>query len=404
MAAPDAVALLSRLVACRSIAGGRNGALIAQVAGLLRAAGAVVEVLDGTRPGTSVLHATLGPAEEPGGLLLAAHGDVVDVAGQAWSSDPFVLREQDGRLYGRGATDMKGFLACALAAIASAEVPSLRAPLHLALSHDEELGCAGIEPLLSHLTSGGGLAAPLAGVVVGEPTELEVVDRHKGKAALDITVRGRAAHSATPGAGANAVAAAARLVVALEDLERQLAAEATDAAFSVPHATIGIGPIAGGVAVNIVPDTCALKVETRVLPGQGLDDVVDRIGAVAARIEAELRARAPEARVDVARVAGYPALGPSSAAADAAFAAVVGGVAGRGVGGAVDFGTEAGLYQERLGVPVVVCGPGSMRQGHTPDEFITVEQLRAGQALVSGLIATLHRPGRTSSPHMPIHM
>jgi acetylornithine deacetylase len=401
MAAPDAVALLSRLVACRSIAGGRNGALIAQVAGLLRAAGAAVEVLDGTRPGTSVLHATLGPAGEPGGLLLAAHGDVVDVAGQAWTSDPFALRAEDGKLYGRGATDMKGFLACALAAVARADVASLRAPLHLALSHDEELGCAGIEPLLSHLERGG-LRAPLAGVVGGEPTELAVVDRHKGKAALDITIHGRAAHSATPGAGANAVVAAAHLIAALEDLGRQLAAEAADPAFSVPHATIGIGPIAGGVAVNIVPETCALKVETRVLPGQPLDGVADRIGYVAARIEAELRARAPEARVEVARVAGYPALAPVPEGA--AFAAAVGAVAGRGVGGAVDFGTEAGLYQERLGVPVVVCGPGSMRQGHTPDEFIEAGELEAGVAFVSGLISTLHRQGRTSSADMPIHM
>ncbi|WP_027008499.1 acetylornithine deacetylase [Conexibacter woesei] len=386
--APDrgAVALLARLVACRSIAGGGNGELIAEVAHVLEGAGAVVHVLDGTRSGVSVLHAVLGPADAAGGLLLAAHGDVVDVAGQRWTSDPFSLCESDGRLHGRGATDMKGFLAAALAAVRASDPSALRAPLHLALSHDEELGCAGIGPLLDALGDNL-LPAPLAGVVVGEPTALRVVDRHKGKAALDITVRGRAAHSATPAAGVNAVVATAQLVGQLEALGSELAGEATDAAFSVPHATIGIGPIAGGVAVNIVPDTCTLKVETRVLPGQPLDGIVGRIEAVAAALETELQARAPEAVVAVRQVAGYPALAPDPAGA--AFAAHVGTVAGRGSGGAVDFGTEAGLYQQRLGVPVVVCGPGSMAQGHTPDEYLTVAELTAGEAFVAGLIARL---------------
>ena len=179
----------------------------------------------------------------------------------------------------------------------------------MAISHDEELACAGIAPLLDAL-GGGGVAAPLAGVVVGEPTELRVVDRHKGKAAIDITLRGRAAHSATPSAGVNAVRAAAHLIVALEELERQLATEASDAAFSVPHATIGIGPIDGGVAVNIVPDRCTLKIEARVLPGQPLDAIAERIGDVASRI-GTMTATAPEAGADVDRVAGYPALTPT---------------------------------------------------------------------------------------------
>jgi acetylornithine deacetylase len=266
MTAPDATTLLARLVGRPSIAGGGNGELIAEIATVLSEAGAEVRIHDGTRPGTHVLHAVLGPADAPGGVLLAAHGDVVDVAGQTWTSDPFVLRAAGGRLHGRGAADMKAFIAVTLAAVARADASSLQVPLHVAISHDEELACAGIAPLLDAL-GGGGIPAPLAGVVVGEPTELRVVDRHKGKAAIDITLRGRAAHSATPSAGVNAVRAAAHLIVALEDLERQLATEASDAAFSVPHATIGIGPIDGGVAVNIVPDRCTLKIEARSCPG-----------------------------------------------------------------------------------------------------------------------------------------
>jgi acetylornithine deacetylase len=368
MAAPDATALLARLVARPSIAGGGNGELIADIATVLDEAGADVRVHDGTRPGTHVLHAVVGPADAPGGVLLAAHGDVVDVTGQTWTGDPFVLRAEGGRLHGRGAADMKGFVAATLAAVARADPSSLHAPLHVAISHDEELACAGIAPLLDALV----IAAPVAGVVVGEPTELQVVDRHKGKAAIDITLHGHAAHSATPSAGVNAVRAAAHLIVALEDLERQLATEASDPSFSMPHATIGIGPIEGGVALNIVPDRCTLQVEVRGLPGQDLDAIVERIGDIAAG-------------ADMHRVGGYPPLTPTSDG----FGARVAAIAGRGDGGAADFGTEAGLYQERLGVPVVVCGPGSMTQGHTPDEFIAVDQLAAGEAFVAGMIDQL---------------
>jgi acetylornithine deacetylase len=383
MAAPDAAALLARLVARPAIAGGGNAELIAEIATVLDVAGADVRMHDGTRPGTHVLHAVLGPADAPGGVLVAAHGDVVDVAGQPWTSDPFVLRADGGRLHGRGTADMKGFVAATLAAVARSDPSSLRAPLHVAISHDEELACAGVAPLLDALARGG-IAAPLAGVVVGEPTGLRVVDRHKGKAALDITLRGRAAHSATPWAGVNAVRAAAHLIVALEDLERELAAEARDPSFSTPYTTIGIGPIDGGVALNIVPDRCTLKVEARALPGQPVDAIAERIGAAAARVGAAMPAAAPEAGAGVRRVAGYPSLTPTRE--DAAFGARLAAIAGRGDGGAVDFGTEAGLYQERLGVPVVVCGPGSMTQGHTADEFITAAELAAGEAFVTGML------------------
>ncbi|UJA19382.1 acetylornithine deacetylase [Thermoleophilia bacterium SCSIO 60948] len=385
MSAPEAEAVLGRLVAHRSVAGGPNEGLIEEIAALLVDAGAVVDLHEGTRPDTRVLHAVLGPADAEGGIMLAAHGDVVDVEGQSWSADPFELRREEGRLYARGSADMKGFIAAALSAVARADAGSMRAPLHLAVSHDEEHACAGIGPLIQAL-EGGAIPAPLAGVVVGEPTGLRVVDRHKGKAALRLTLHGRAAHSATPAAGVNAVRWSARLIEALERLELELRTEAHDRSFSVPHATIGIGPIAGGVAVNIVPDACRLDVEARVLPDQDVDAVVGRIGEVAARIGADMACHAPEARVDVERLAGYPPLAPTD---DAAFATRVAALARGSSGGAVDFGTEAGIYRQRLGLPVVVCGPGSMAQGHTPDEFIEADQLAAGEAFVSRVIAHL---------------
>ncbi|MBS1888746.1 MAG: acetylornithine deacetylase [Actinobacteria bacterium] len=374
-------AILGRLVARETIAGGSNTELIAEVACLLEEANAEIWVGSGTRPGTQVLHAVVGPADQPGGLLLAAHGDVVDVAGQRWSSDPFELRRADGRLYGRGTADMKGFLAVAIAAAREAgRAGTLRAPLHLAVSHDEELGCAGIEPLLEHL-EGGGIAAPPAGAVVGEPTRMTVVDRHKGKAALALHLAGRAAHSSTPAAGVNAVRAAARVVVALDELQDAIAGEDQDPSFGVPHATIGIGPIAGGVTLNVVPDSCDLEVEARVIPGQSVEEIVARLLGVAevAAGEAELSARP---------IAAYP---PLAASADGEWARRVAELSGCAPGGAVDFGTEAGLYKERLGCEVVVFGPGDMRVAHAADESIAAAELAAGRQALDRLIAGLLR-------------
>lgn len=389
MATPDAQRLLGRLVACPSVAGHDNIDLIAEIADRLQSAGAAVRIHDSDRPGAQMLHAVLGPQDAPHGVLLAAHGDVVPVDGQRWTSDPFALRIDDGRMYGRGAADMKGFIAATLAAVAKAPVSSLRAPLHVAISHDEELGCVGVPRLLDALAETGAVAAPLAGVVVGEPTQLRVVDRHKGKVSFEITLRGRAAHSATPSHGVNAVRAAAHLIVALEQLEAELHDECSDPGFEVPHATVGIGPIAGGVALNIVPERCTLKVETRMLPDQAPEEVAERVEAVAQRVARTMAGTAPDAGIDVARIAGYPPLRP--AAGQATFAARVAAITGEPAGGAVDFGTEAGVYQARLGVPVVVCGPGAMAQGHTADEYLEVTQLGGAEALVAGIIAELSR-------------
>lgn len=383
----DAQEILGRLVACPSIAGGGNQDLITEIADQLDHAGANVRVFEAPRPRAQMLHAVIGPATAPGGVLLAAHGDVVDVHDQAWSSDPFVLRAEAGRLYGRGTADMKGFIAATLAAVQSTNTHSLNAPIHIAISHDEELGCVGVPILLDMLADAGAIPGPLAGVVVGEPTELRVVDRHKGKVAFEITIRGAAAHSATPNLGVNAVNGAAHLIVAFEALERELANETTDEAFGVPHATVGIGTIAGGVALNIVPDRCSVQVEARLLPGQSPRATADRFERLCSQIGETLTARAARAGIDITPVADYPPLAPHDA--DAPFAARIAELSCQAFGGAVDFGTEAGVYQERLQVPVVVCGPGSMVQGHVADEFLEADQLAQAQDLVAGLVRQL---------------
>jgi acetylornithine deacetylase len=380
---PDGtLAVLEHLIAYPTIAGQPNGELVAEVAERLERTGAAVTILPAHRDDAQNLHAVLGPSDAPGGLLLAAHSDVVAVDGQPWTHDPFALHIDHGRAYGRGTADMKGFLAAALTAMTEVDHRRLRRPLHLALSSDEELGCCGVRPLLDTLA---GLPVSPAAAVVGEPTMLRVAERHKGKAAARVHVRGRAVHSSVASRGVNAVVFASRLITGLLDLQDELAAEAQDSGYTVPHATIGIGPICGGVSVNMVPDRCRLDVEVRALPEQSPDDLMGRMRARAEPLEAEMRAVHPEAAIAFEPLASYPGLRP---APDPGFAREV---ASGEAAVAVDFGTEAGLYQQKLGIPVVVCGPGDMAQAHQADEFIAVDQLTRGENLIHGLAQRLYR-------------
>jgi acetylornithine deacetylase len=382
---PDGtLAILERLIAHPTVAGQPNGELVAEVAERLERTGAAVTILPAHRPDARNLHAVLGPSGAPGGLLLAAHSDVVAAEGQPWTHDPFALHIEHGHAYGRGTADMKGFLATALAAMTDVDHRLLRRPLHLALSSDEELGCLGVRPLLDTLT---GLSVPPAAAVVGEPTMLRVADRHKGKAAARVHVRGRAVHSSLAPAGVNAVAFASRLITGLLELQHELAAEDQDSAYTVPHATVGIGPICGGVSVNIVPDHCRLDIEVRALPEHEPEQLLDRVRAQAAPLEAAMRAIHPDAAIEFEALASYPGLRP---APNPAFARTVAELTGGAATVAVDFGSEAGLYEQKLGIPVVVCGPGDIAQAHQADEFISVDQLTRGTHLVRSLIERLY--------------
>lgn len=375
--------LLARLVAFPTVAGESNEALVDWIAQELEDAAAKVRVLPGPRPDGRSLHAVVGPADEAG-VLLAGHTDVVPVDGQSWSHDPFDLRVDGGRLYGRGAADMKGFVAAVLAAVEASRSSALRRPLHLALSTDEELGCRGTPALLSALA--GAIPAP-RWCVVGEPTRMRVVERHKGKLAFRVAVRGRAAHSSRAPEGVNAVEHAARLVVALRDVEAELRAALTDERFDTPFATVSVGPIHGGVALNIVPEWCTFDAEIRLLPGQDPVVAEDRVRQIAAALEAAMRERAAESRVEVTRLSRYPGLADSPGAAAAEIAAL----AEESRGGSVDFGTEAGLYQAALDVPVVVCGPGDMAQGHVADEYLETDQLDRAERFVRRIAQALAR-------------
>ncbi len=377
----EAAALLERLVAFPTIAGEPNGQLIGYVRDLLAAAGIeAVVVASDSRPDGLNLHAVLGPPDEAG-ILLAAHTDVVAVEGQKWRSDPFRLTPVGDRLHGRGTADMKGFIASILATLPYASDRPLRRPLHIALSCDEELGCRGVGSLLDHLA---GVARPPAICIIGEPTRMRVADRHKGKVSFRVEVQGRTGHSSAAPQAVNAVSYAARLITAIDELGRTLRAQRDDS-FAVPHPTLSIGPIRGGVSTNIVPETCWFEFELRYLPGHDSREILEQISAGARSLQDEMRVTAEESVIELHQLSAYPPLSPTSPPVAVPFDAAAERIA-------VDFGTEAGLYHDRLGVPVVVCGPGDMAQAHRADEYIELAQLQAAQRLVREVVDRLREP------------
>ncbi len=377
--------ILARLVGFPTVSAASNLDLVTWVRALLAAHGIAATLVPddtGTKAG---LVATVGPADRPG-VLLSAHTDVVPVEGQSWTSDPFALTERDGRLYGRGTTDMKGFLACALHAALRATAAPLASPLHLALSWDEEIGCVGVRTLLPAVAA---LPVPPALCIVGEPTTMTVVTGHKGKTAARAICTGRDGHSALAPQALNAIHLAGDFVAALRHRQATIAAESHhDPDYAVPYTTLHAGRITGGVALNIVPNRCTVDFEIRNLAADDPATIVAALRADAERIAAAERPRFPEAAIAIEITNAYPGLDtdPASAAV-----ALVRTLAGTGTG-KVAYGTEAGLYVETLGVPTVVCGPGDMAQGHRPDEFIAEFELAACDTMLDRLIDRLRDP------------
>jgi acetylornithine deacetylase len=349
--------LLERLVAFPSVAGGPNGEIAAFVQGWLGERGVACDAVAGDGGRVNLL-ARRGPADVPG-VMLAAHMDVVPADADGWSGDPWRLERQGDRLAGRGSVDMKGFLACAMTAIAGAG--ELSRPLHLAVSTDEEIGCVGVRDLLPAVRD---LPALPFACIVGEPTGMRLVTAHKGKLAFRATLRGHARHSSEAPLADNAVEHAAELVLALRDRGRELATSGRqDARFAIPHSTISVGPMHGGVALNIVPDHCTVEFELRNLPGDDARSLLPGTGP------AELE-----------QLAAYPALDGDPAPLH--------GLIDAEPGDAIDFGTEAGLYAQ-LGIPTAVCGPGNIADAHRADESIEIEQLERCEAVLVRLVERL---------------
>jgi acetylornithine deacetylase len=376
-------AILDRLLAFDTVSSNPNIALMGYVKDLLEAAGIATTLIPDATGAKSNLYATVGPAGA-GGVMLSGHTDVVPVVGQSWTVPPFALTETDGKIYGRGAADMKGFVACAIQAMLDAATRPLRVPLHLALSYDEEIGCMGVRSLIDLMAT-----APVKPrfCIVGEPTGMRVATGHKGKVALRATCTGREGHSALAPLALNALHLAADFLNAVRRLQAEVAATGLqDGDYDVPYTTLHVGKMSGGVQVNIVPNHATLDFEIRSLAGEDVAGLITRLESEAAAIIAPLQADFPEAAIRVERLWDYPGLGTPSDAGVVNFVKALTGANGTIK---VAFGTEGGLFDQRLGIPTVICGPGSMAQGHKPDEFVTVEQLARCQAMLSALIGRL---------------
>ncbi len=378
--------ILERLVAFDTTSRDSNLALIEWVEAYLTELG-VPSVRNPNPAGDKAnLIATIGPASAEGGVVLSGHTDVVPTTGQAWASPPYRLTERDGRLYGRGTADMKGFIALALAAAPDFLAQPLAKPVTYALSYDEEIGCIGAPRLIETMK---GLIAPPAAVIIGEPSSMQAVLGHKGIAVFDVIVTGREAHSAQTHLGVSANTAAIRLMdilVRLADrLEKEGEADA-DSIFLPKGATLTVGLISGGTAGNILARECRFQFDLRTLPGVDPMALLADFFAAAEALDAAMKARAPEAGVRVETVAIVPPLAPRP---DNPAERLVRGLAGdNGPPRVVSFVAEAGQYQA-AGYEVTICGPGSIDQAHQPDEYVEIAQLQRGAAFMARLAETL---------------
>lgn len=378
--APRALDLLDRLVAFDTTSRLSNLALIEWVEAYLDGHGITHRRVPNPEGTKSNLIATIGPQVE-GGVVLSGHTDVVPVDGQPWSSDPFKVVERAGRLYGRGTCDMKGFLALALAAVPDLAAAGPKSPVHLAFSYDEEVGCLGAPDMIRVI--GTELPRPSL-VVVGEPTNMEAVSGHKGIATFKVTVNGHEAHSSQTQLGVSANMAAIRLMGSLVALAEKLEREADPASpFTPKHATLTIGQVNGGTAVNILARECVFIFDLRCPPGLDPMAILAPFYAEAAALDAELKARFPDAGVRVENRTLTPPLAPEVDGAAEAFARRLAG--DNGPARAVAFAAEAGQFQQ-AGFSTVICGPGSIDQAHQPDEYVELSQMQRGAAFMARLV------------------
>ena len=373
--------ILDRLVSFDTTSRRSNLELIGWVRSYLDAFGVSYRLsYDGAGQKANI-HAIIGPPGA-GGVALSGHVDTVPVDGQAWSSDPFQLHRANERLTARGAADMKGFVACCLAAVPMFQSADLRRPIHLFISYDEEVDCAGARRLVADLRDSG--QAP-AFCIVGEPTSMQPILGHKGRLAADITVQGRAGHSSAPARGVNAVFAAAEAVAWIAAEQRRIAAEGPFAAgFDPPHTTVHVGTLSGGTILNIIPEHANFRMEWRVVPGEDAKAALERLRAhIAAAIEPGMHAVDPRTGFTITASDWLPGL---SLDPDHVLASMVRQLTGSNSAGYVSYGTEAGLYEE-AGIPSIVCGPGDIAQAHTPDEWIAESQLAACDTFLRRLAA-----------------
>lgn len=365
-------AILQQLIAFPTVSADSNLPLIDYTESLLEEHGFRTERRYDAEGDKANLLARIGP-DQPGGLALAGHTDVVPVSGQDWQSDPFELVEHNGYLHGRGTSDMKGFIALAIAAAIAIDAKHMTKPLLLVFTYDEETGCHGAKALQEELLS---LANKPRFVLIGEPTGMQLVTRHKGIQNIVTRIHGKPAHSSRPDLGASAILFAARFATGIQ----QALPRESDASFNPPTATFNAGIIEGGAAVNIIPEWCELRWEFRHLPGQDAAAIHKELQ----RLSESIRADMPGITVDTRIVAGVPGL---QAGANIEIVAELRRLiqSPEPTFNAVPFVTEGGLFQD-AGIPAVICGPGLLEQAHQPNEYVSVQVMNDCRDFLSRLI------------------
>jgi acetylornithine deacetylase len=373
MPAAPALDIVKQLIGFDTTSRHSNRELIDFARSILEGAGARVRLTEDATGTKANLFATLGP-ETDGGIVLSGHTDVVPVDGQNWSSDPFTAEIRDGRLYGRGSADMKGFVGTALSLVPSFAAAPLKRPLHFAFSYDEEIGCVGVRSLLADLRE---QEIKPALAVIGEPTSMRVVGAHKSGAVMETTALGREHHSSAPARGANAVMMAGEFIAALAAYGEELKRDRDDY-FDPPYTTVQATMISGGTAVNILAGEASVVWDCRALPDRDRSVYLKQVQARADEILARYRQEAPRATFRTDMRVSFPGLvrDLNSPAVQLACR-----LTGDNDVHAVSYGTEAGLFQA-AGIAAVVCGPGSIHDAHRADEFIELDQLDACDAFI----------------------
>ncbi len=372
-------AMIDRLIAFDTTSRNSNLEIIHFIRDYLKDLGVASEVITGEDLAKANLYATLGPSDRPG-IALSGHTDVVPIDGQDWASDPWAVVEKDGKLFGRGTCDMKSFVAVALTFAPRFLERELNVPIHYCFSYDEEVGCLGVRPMLARLAE---LPVRPRLAIIGEPTDMKVINAHKGKLSYRAQVRGFECHSSLAPQGVNAIEYAAKMVVKLNEMARRKAEQGPfEADYDIPHTTVHTGVMEGGTALNIVPKDCSFEFEFRHLPADDPEALLAEIQRYASEVlEPEMRAVQPDTGIAFEFLSAITGL---DTPADHEVVQLAKALTGANATSKVAFGTEAGLFAENS-IPAVVCGPGSIEQAHKPNEFVTLEQV----ALCEGFMERL---------------
>ncbi len=376
--------LIEELVSFNTTSHFSNLELIRYIENYLNEYGVASELIYNADKSKANLFATIGNPEQSG-ILLSGHTDVVPVEGQNWSTDPFTVQEYDNRLFGRGCADMKSFIAIVLSYVPYMTKLDIKLPLHLSFSYDEEIGCVGVRSLIDKLNKFPTLPRFC---IIGEPTDMRVINGHKGKTAFHISVEGQECHSGLAVTdGVNAVEYAAELIVFIRSLQREIADNGPfDPDYDIAHTTLNTGPISGGRVLNIVPGHCEFQFEIRNIPDDDPQVYLDKISDVADTIlKPQMRKIHKNTDIKIVEKTSYPGLFTHP---DSEVVSFVNSLVAESDTAKINFGTEGGLFHN-INIPTVICGPGSIAQAHKPDEFITIEQILRAEKFMENLISCM---------------